>query len=111
MSEPIEVNVMDWKRQLPVLTSRNVTLREPAATDLGPLFDLLSLADASRFGIDEPVTELAVHEFIEQLARQRAAGSAFAFAITSSASRNLVGLVFVRQLDFAFEAAEWEATL
>lgn len=107
----IDLTATDWKRELPVLTSRSVTLREPAAGDLGPLFDLLSLADASRFGIDEPVTELAVHEFIERVCRQRAAGSAFAFAITPGASRSLIGLVHVKQLDLAFEAAEWDATL
>jgi RimJ/RimL family protein N-acetyltransferase len=111
MTDSLDVTAIDWKRQLPVLTSRVVTLREPTPADLGPLFDLLSLADASRFGIDHPVTELAVHEFIERAARQRAAGSAFAFAVTAAATRNVIGLVYVRQLDFAFDAAEWEATL
>lgn len=107
----IDVSATDWKRELPVLTSRSVTLREPVAADLGPLFDLLSLSDASRFGIDEPLTELAVHEFIDRVCRHRADGSAFAFAITAGTSRNPIGLVHVKQLDFAFEAAEWDATL
>ncbi|HEX4347000.1 MAG TPA: GNAT family protein [Vicinamibacterales bacterium] len=111
MTESIDLSLTDWKRQLPLLTSRGVTLREPVATDLGPLFDLLSLSDASRFGIDEPVTEVAVHEFIERVATQRAAGTAFAFAVTPGTSRTLVGLVYVKQLDLAFETAEWEVTL
>ena len=111
MADAIDLNVPDWRQQLPVLTSRSVMLREPAAADLGPLFDLLSLADASRFGIDEPTTELGVMEFIERAANERAAGTGFAFAIVPGASRSVMGLVRVKQLDLAFEAAEWEATL
>jgi RimJ/RimL family protein N-acetyltransferase len=111
MSDSLDTNVTDWKRQLPVLAARGVTLREPVAADLGPIFDLLSLADASRFGIDDPISELAVHELIERAARQRASGAAFAFAVTPGTSRSVIGLAYVKQLDFAFDAAEWDATL
>lgn len=107
----IELTAADWKHDLPVLTSRTVTLREPVASDLGPLCDLLSLADASRVGIDDPITELSVLQFIERVQRQRAAGTAFAFVISPGAARQVIGLVVVRQLDLVFEAAEWEATL
>ena len=55
---------MDWRRELPVMTGRVVALREPTADDLGPLFDVLSIADAVRFGVNEPVTEDAVRAFI-----------------------------------------------
>ena len=44
----------NWRTQLPVLSARQVTLREATVSDLRPVIDLLSLADASRFGIDEP---------------------------------------------------------
>ena len=44
-------------------------------------------------------------------ARDRAAGLAATFAITLTASRTLVGLVQIRQLDPSFEAAEWECTI
>jgi RimJ/RimL family protein N-acetyltransferase len=111
MADAIDLSVSDWRQELPVLTARSVTLREPSSADLGPLFDLLSLADASRYGIDDPITELSVLQFIERVARQRSTGAAFAFAITPGTSRNVIGLVYVRQLDMAFEAAEWEATL
>jgi ribosomal-protein-alanine N-acetyltransferase len=101
----------DWRRELPVLISRTVTLREPTPSDLGPLFGLLSLSDATRFGIDDPLTEMSVLEYIERCARSRAAGLGFAFVITPGVSRTIVGLVQVKQLDLAFEAAEWEMTL
>jgi RimJ/RimL family protein N-acetyltransferase len=48
---------------------------------------------------------------IDRAARERAAGLAVTYAITLTASRTLVGLVQVRQLDPAFEAAEWECTV
>ena len=44
----------DWRSELPTLTARLVTLARATAADLRPLMDLLSIADASRFGIDEP---------------------------------------------------------
>ncbi|OFV90272.1 MAG: hypothetical protein A3G76_05635 [Acidobacteria bacterium RIFCSPLOWO2_12_FULL_65_11] len=93
------------------MTARTVTLREPMAQDLGSLVDLLSIGDAARFGLDEPVTDVAVQQFIERAAHERAAGLAFTYAVTSGAARTVVGLLQVRQLDPGFEVAEWECTL
>jgi RimJ/RimL family protein N-acetyltransferase len=100
-----------WRDELPPLSGRVVVLREPVTQDLGPLVDLLSLGDATRFGLDEPVSEVGVLELIERFGRERASGLAFTFVITLAAARTIVGLVQVRQLDPAFEAAEWECTI
>jgi ribosomal-protein-alanine N-acetyltransferase len=100
-----------WKSDLPVLSGRLVTLREPTAHDIGPLFDALSTADATRFALDEPLTELAVQQLIDRAARERTAGIAFTYVITQAGTRAVVGLIQVRQLDPAFEAAEWECTI
>src|SRR3954471_16993726 len=100
-----------WRKELPLLTGRAVVLREPGVQDLGPLVDLLSLGDATRFGLDEPVSEVGVQELIERFARERAAGVAFTYAITLATARTIVGLAQVRQLDPGFEAAEWECTI
>jgi RimJ/RimL family protein N-acetyltransferase len=110
MAEPT-MNIADWRCGLPVLTARLVTLREPTPHDLGALVDLLSIGDATRFGIDGELTDLATMRFLERVACERAAGVAFAFLISLPASRSAAGLVRVRQLDLAFEAAEWEITL
>ena len=110
-ADPGLITVSNWRTELPTLTARYVTLREPTSHDLGPLVDLLSLADATRFGIDEPITELAVQQFIDRVARDRAAGLSFTYAITLTTTRAIVGLVQVRQLDPTFEAAEWECTI
>lgn len=109
--EPSVIGVTTWRTELPSLVGRVVSLREPVAQDLGPLVDLLSLADATRFGIDEPVSEMSVQELIERVARERANGLAFTYVITLATARTIVGLVQVRQLDPSFEAAEWECTI
>jgi N-acetyltransferase len=111
MSDSTLLNEPNWRSELPVLTARTVTLREPAASDVGALADLLSLSDATRFGLDEPPSEVAVQQLIERVVHDRAAGRAFTYAIVLSAPRTVVGLVQVRQLDPAFESAEWECTL
>jgi RimJ/RimL family protein N-acetyltransferase len=110
-SDPTVLSTCNWRAELPTLTGRVVTLREPASSDLGPMVDLLSLADATRFGLDEPVIDLEVRDLIERIARDRTAGLSFTYVISLSGARTLVGLVQVRQLDPGFEAAEWECTL
>jgi RimJ/RimL family protein N-acetyltransferase len=109
--DPVVVTASDWRTELPTLTGRTVTLREPTLQDLGSLVDLLALGDATLFGLDEPATDVGVQELLDRVARERAAGLAFTFVITLSAARTVVGLIQVRQLDPAFEAAEWECTI
>ncbi len=99
----------DWRHELPVLNAYGVTLYEPSAQDLGPLVDALSAPDASLFGIDGPPDEGAVRALVERLARDRAAGVGFAYAI--AAAFGVVGLVQVRRLDPGFTGAEWDMTL
>jgi RimJ/RimL family protein N-acetyltransferase len=110
-ADPTFATAVNWRSELPVLTGRTVLLREPNAQDLGPLVDLLSLGDATRFGLDEPTSEVTVQQLIERVIRDRTNGVAFTYAITLAAARTVVGLMQVRQLDPAFEAAEWECTL
>jgi len=101
----------NWRSVLPTLSARLVTLREPTSSDLRPLMDLLLLADASRFGIDEPVSEVAVQQLLNRIARDREAGVAFTFLVTITSSRAIAGLVQARQIDLSWESAEWECTL
>jgi RimJ/RimL family protein N-acetyltransferase len=101
----------NWRSELPTLTARLVTLREPTSSDLRPLMDLLLLADASRFGIDEPVSEVSVQQLLDRISRDRESGVAFTFLVTISSSRAVAGLVQARQIDLSWESAEWECTL
>jgi RimJ/RimL family protein N-acetyltransferase len=111
MSNDSALTLMDWRKELPTIASRLVALREPRADDLGPLLDLLSIADAVRFGINEPVTEESVRAFIGRAQHERGAGLSFTYVIALCATRTIVGLAQVRGLDPSFEAAEWEMAL
>ena len=110
-NESTVLTTSTWRAALPTLTARLVTLREPTASDLRPLMDLLLLADASRFGIDEPVSEVSVQQLLDRISRDREAGIAFTFLVTISSSRAVAGLVQARQIDLSWESAEWECTL
>jgi RimJ/RimL family protein N-acetyltransferase len=111
MSESSVIGAATWRSELPALTGRTITLREPGPQDLGPLVDLLSLGDATRFGIEEPVDDVGVQELIDRAVRERANGTSVTYVITLAGTRTIGGLLQVRQLDPAFEAAEWECTL
>jgi RimJ/RimL family protein N-acetyltransferase len=111
MADSTVIGVPTWRNALPMLSGRMVTLREPVPADLPSLIRLLSMGDAQRFAIDEPLSEVAVQEFIERAARDRANGTAATWAITLSSTHEIAGLLQIRQLDPAFEAAEWECTL
>jgi N-acetyltransferase len=111
MADSTVIGVATWRTELPTLSGRSVTLRAPNDADLGPLVDLLSLADATRFGIEEPITDVRVQELLDRASRERANGLSFTYVIVLNATRQLVGVLQVRQLDPSFEAAEWECTI
>jgi RimJ/RimL family protein N-acetyltransferase len=100
-----------WRAELPTLGSRLVSLREPTPRDAGDLLVLLSVDDAPRFGTDEPISAFGVQRLIERAARDRSLGIGFTYAITLNGSRRFIGLVQTRQLDPAFEGAEWECVI
>jgi RimJ/RimL family protein N-acetyltransferase len=110
-TDPNLVAAHDWRIQLPTLAARLVTLRELVLSDLAPLVDLLSTADAACFGIDEPNMEIAAQQLIDRVAHDRSAGVAFTYAITIAPTRAFIGLTQVRQLDPAFESADCECTI
>jgi N-acetyltransferase len=105
------LTVVDWRQELPILAGRLVTLREVTPQDLGPLIDLLSIGDTSRFSLDEPVSDIDVRAFIDRAIRDRGAGVSLTYAVVQNATRTLVGLTQVRQLEPSFETAECEGTL
>ncbi|HMD33687.1 MAG TPA: GNAT family protein [Vicinamibacterales bacterium] len=111
MANETTIPVATWRAELPLLAGRTVVLREPAGHDLAPLFELLSNPDASRFGIDEPLAEYGVQQMLDRAAHDREMGFGFTYAITLASALTVVGLVQVRQLDPAFEAAEIEITV
>jgi len=111
MNELPGFSAVDWRKELPTLSGRLVTLRELTPRDVGPLIDLFSIADASRFGLDEPVGDVDVRAFIDRTIRNRGVGLSFTYAVVQNGTRTVVGLVQVRQLEPSFETAECEGTL
>lgn len=109
--DPRELNTTDWRQSLPALSARGLVLREPVADDVESLVELLTIGDATTFGLAGTVTDASVRKFVARSRKERAAGVAFSFVVTMGSSQTAVGLIHVRQLDPAFEAAEWEATL
>lgn len=86
-------------------------LREPVLPDLRAIQDILSAADATPFGLTDGVSALAIGHLIERVARDRAARQPFTYAVVLASAGSTVGLLQVRQLDPAFEGAEFECTL
>lgn len=110
-SDTTGITIVDWRQELPTLAGRLVTLRELTPNDLGSLIDLFSIADASRFSFDDPVSAVDVRAFIDRTIRDRSAGLSFTYAVVQNGTRTVVGLAQLRQLEPSFETAECEGTL
>ena len=105
------LHAFNWRIDLPRLSGRIVTLREPAHGDVDALLTLLSLPDATKFTLSGSPSLGSVQRLIDRAATDRAAGTAFTYAIAFNATGHLIGLIQVRQLDPSFETAGWECTL
>jgi RimJ/RimL family protein N-acetyltransferase len=81
------------------------------ADDCEALVALLSIPDASRFTSHDAPGPIEVQQLIARAISERAAGTAFTYAIAFAATGHIIGLLQVRQLDPLFEAAFWDCTL
>ena len=103
--------VLNWRTGLPALEGQVVSLREPTLDDVPAIRALLSLPDAPRFGLEACADEPDARRVILAAVRDRAAGTAFTYAITGSGDHTAIGLIQMRRLDPTFESAEMECTL
>jgi len=97
----------DWRRGLPALTGSQVVLRELRASDAPSLLATISAEEVSRFLSPAPPTLEGYERFIAWALRQRAEGAAACFAVTLKGFDTAIGLFQIRQLDSAFDLAEW----
>jgi len=97
----------DWRQQLPVLTGRQVRLRELKVSDAPSLFALLTTEEVSRFISPPPSTVDGFERFIGWTHRQRAAGTYACFAITVEGYDTAIGIFQVRETEPGFSTAEW----
>jgi ribosomal-protein-alanine N-acetyltransferase len=104
---PAPAVASDWRAGLPMLRSRGVTLRELRLSDAASLLALLTTEEVTRFISPPPTTIEGFERFILWARREREAGRYACFAVVPDGYDTAVGLFQVRQLDRAFETAEW----
>ena len=105
--QPTDATSPDWRRELPRLEGRRITLREPRAADAPALFALLSTDDVSRFISPPPATLEGFERYILWSQRQRTAGQYVCFAIVPVGADAPIGLIHLRALSPAFLIADW----
>ena len=97
----------EWRKALPVLNGRGVTLRELRLSDAASLLAFLSTEEVSRFISPPPTTIAGFERFIEWARQERAAGRYLCLGIVPSGFDQAVGLFQVRELNGSFDVAEW----
>jgi RimJ/RimL family protein N-acetyltransferase len=97
----------DWRKALPVLAGKKVTLRELEVTDAPALFAMLTAEEVSRFISPPPTTVAGFERFITWAIAERAAGRYACFAVVPHGMEAAVGIFQVRQLEPGFATAEW----
>jgi len=102
-----EVVSTDWRASLPVLSGKQVTLRELRASDAASLFAMLTTEEVSRFISPPPTTVEGFERFIAWTHRMRTQGTYACFAVTVGDSDVAVGIFQLRELEPGFGTAEW----
>lgn len=97
----------DWKRGIPALHCDGFTLRELRMADAHALLALLTTEEVTRFISPPPTTIEGFERFIQWTEREREAGRYVCFAVVPHGFDTAIGLFQVRQLDSAFDTAEW----
>ena len=95
----------DWRRSLPVLTGRSVTLRELRVSDAPVLLAMLATEEVARFISPPPTSVEGFERFIAWTHSERAAGRYICFGIVPDGMDAAVGLFQVRQSVPDFESA------
>ena len=86
----------DWRRSLPVLTSRDVVLREVQQSDAPALAAVMGMPEVARFISPPPPGIEGFERFIVNSQRQRAMGEGACFAVVLRNSPSPVGLLQIR---------------
>jgi len=102
-----QVSSSDWRQQLPVLTGRQIRLRELRTSDAASLFAMLTTEEVARFISPPPTTVEGFERFIAWTHRQRTAGSYACFAVTVQGFDTAIGIFQIRELEPGFGTAEW----
>jgi RimJ/RimL family protein N-acetyltransferase len=96
-----------WRQQLPLLTGRQVELRELRTSDAAALFTMLTTEEVARFISPPPTTVQGFEQFIAWTHRQRSIGAYVCFAVTLKGYDTAIGIFQVREIEPGFGTAEW----
>lgn len=97
----------DWQQRLPVLSGRQIVMRQMRESDAASLFALLTAKEVTRFISPPPSTVEGFEKFILWTHRQRAAGTYVCFAVTLKEYDTAIGIFQVRSTTPGFGTAEW----
>lgn len=97
----------DWRRGLPVLQGRSLTLRELRISDAPALLAMLGSEEVARFISPPPASVDGFERFIRWAHLEREAGRYVCFAVVPNGMDTAVGIFQVRALEPGFGTAEW----
>ena len=104
---PAAVQESDWRKRLPVIAGRGVTLRELRAGDAPALLELLATSEVAQFISPPPTTVDGFERFISWAQQEQREGRYVCFAVVPDGMTTAVGIFQVRQLEPQFGTAEW----
>jgi RimJ/RimL family protein N-acetyltransferase len=97
----------DWRKRLPVVTGKGLTLRELQTADAPALLELLTVNEVAQFISPPPTTVDGFERFIAWAHQEQRAGRYICFAVVPEGMTTAVGIFQVRQLEPQFGTAEW----
>jgi ribosomal-protein-alanine N-acetyltransferase len=106
-SHELELCEGAWRKGLPSLKGRRLSLRELRSSDAASLFELLSADEVTKFISPPPTSVEGFERFIAWAERERVNGRYACFAVVPKGLDIAVGLFQVRGLDSNFVTAEW----
>jgi [ribosomal protein S5]-alanine N-acetyltransferase len=97
----------NWRKGLPVLWGREVTLRELQLSDARALLAMLTSEEVARFISPPPTTVDGFERFIVWANAERQAGRYACFGVVPEGMDTTIGIFQVRELEPGFASAEW----
>jgi RimJ/RimL family protein N-acetyltransferase len=97
----------DWQAGLPLLTGKQVVLRELRVSDAPALCAMLTTDEVARFISPPPTSVDGFEKFIAWTLRMRDLGTYACFAVTLKGSDVAIGIFQLRELEPGFRTAEW----
>lgn len=106
-SSTVETTSTDWQSGLPMLTGKEVVLRELRVSDAPSLCAMLTTEEVSRFISPPPTSVEGFERFIQWALHQRRAGMYACFAVTLRGFDTAIGIFQVHDVEMGFQTAEW----